>query len=254
MTTSNKIDVLDKGYVRLRDHMGDDLMVVNSARVSFDKASTWLNLQESSHDDPEFVLRQRDRGLLNFLAREGHWSPFSHPQVSLEIKAPWMVVNQIRKHAVGSKFSYEENMADPWNEMSGRYVSEDLEFYTPHLWRSAPDNRKQGSGDLLDDPTCQILTGGMRELVRHGLTAYNSAIDEFNVAPEQARIFLPYAALYTKLMWGMSLYRVMTMLHLREDEHTQWETTQYANAIRELVQPLFPESFAAFEESNRKEK
>lgn len=239
-----KIDVLDKGYVRVRDVMGDDLMVVNSARVSFDKKSEY----ETWHAGP-VQLKKGDRRLLNFLAREGHWSPFSHPQISLEIKAPWMVVNQLRKHAVGSKFTYEENMADPWNEMSGRYVSEGLEFYIPSQWRMAPDNRKQGSGHTFQSEGFnKHLSYELEKQIEDGLLRYEE-LRIHGVAPEMARLVLPYMALYTKLMWGMSLYRVMTMLHLREDEHTQWETQQYARAIRELVEPLFPESFAAFEES-----
>lgn len=234
----NKIDVLDKGYVRLRDVMGDDLSVVNAARVSFDKRSDELS--------------PKDRRLLNYLAREGHWSPFSHPHVMLEIKAPVMVVNQWYKHRIGSRFTEagigDETFDDPWNEMSGRYVSEELEFYVPDVWRSAPPNRKQGSGDNLDPRMSDYWSQRYRELLMESLDAYQEALFD-GMAPEQARLIPPYAAMYTKLFWTPSLYTVLRFLQLREDEHAQWEIRQYAEAVRQLVQPLFPESFAAFEEA-----
>lgn len=256
----SKVDVLDKGYVRLRDHMGDDLTVVDAARVSFDKKSSWVFRPSASalaapvdvnHGGIEKYLMNRDVKLLDFLAEYNHWSPFSHPHVMLEVKAPVMVINQLYKHRIGARFTEimmgEGTFDDAWNEMSGRYVSEDLEFHIPRLWRSAPNNKKQGSGDLLSDPCCDILTSGMRELVRHGLTAYERAMEEFGAAPEQARLFLPYAAMYSKLIWSPSLYTIMRTLQLREDAHAQWEIREYADAIRQLVEPLYPASFKAFE-------
>ena len=78
---------------------------------------------------------------------------------------------------------------------------------------------------------------------------YRNAVETEGIAPEQARLYLPYAAMYTKLMWTPSLYTVLRFLDLREDEHAQWEIRRYAAAVRQLVQPLFPESFAAFEEA-----
>lgn len=227
-----RIDVLDKGYVQLRDHMGSDDSVVSAARVSFDKRAD------------QYTPNQNKR-LLRYLATHGHWSPFSHVSVSFEIKAPVMVVNQLYKHRIGGRFQTEA-VDDPWNEMSGRYVSEDLEFYIPHEWRSAPDNRKQGSGEALPEEISRTLRTSLGAAVDVFISDYIDALD-FGAAPEQARLFLPYAALYTKLMWTPTLATVLRFLHLREDEHAQYEIREYANAIHTITQELFPESFRAFD-------
>ncbi len=248
------LQVLDKGYVRLRDHMGSDLTVVDAARVSFDKQSEWRKVWDAVKEAYIERLGDRDIALLHFLADYEHWSPFSHPHVMLEVKAPVMVVNQWYKHRIGSRFTEapavgDETFDDPWNEMSGRYVSEDLEFYQPTVsqWRSAPASRKQGSGEPVGHLTADSAWDLHERNISDCLFRYNWCIDK-GIAPEQARLFLPYAAMYTKLMWTPSLYTVMRFLRLREDSHAQWEIREYAHAVRCLVEPLFPESFTAFEE------
>ena len=139
LDSRDKIDVLDKGYVRLRDRMGDDLTVVDAARVSFDKHSEWKTEWDAVKEDYITRLKDKDKALIHFLADHNHWSPFSHPHVMLEVKAPVMVINQLYKHRIGGRFT-EEGFDDAWNEMSGRYVSEELEFYIPKIgwWRSNP--------------------------------------------------------------------------------------------------------------------
>ena len=265
----NKVDVLDKGYVILREHMGSDLTIVDAARVSFDKRSDWEIKRVEGYDPPPGEgwrlvnqsclldgrgiserrsvwrrLSDKDRRLLRYLAREGHWSPFSHAVVQLEIKAPVMVVNQLYKHRVGGRFQTDA-MDVPWNEMSGRYVSEDLEFYEPEVWRSAPENRKQGSGEPLSWKDREAASSRYGIATRRSIEAYEDLI-ELGVAPEQARVLLPYAAMYTKLMWTPTLMTVIRLLMLREDDDAQWEIRQYAKAIHRLVQPLFPDTFKVF--------
>jgi thymidylate synthase (FAD) len=119
-----KIDVLDKGYVRLVDHMGSDISVVNAARVSYDKES-----QE---------LTERDGKLINFLIREKHTSPFRHAALTFEVYAPLVVARQWWKYAVASSHVDDQN---GWNESSRRYITEDEEFYIPtaNQWRSKPE-------------------------------------------------------------------------------------------------------------------
>ena len=107
-------NVLDKGYVRLVDVMGSDLSVVNSARVSYDKQVDELG--------------DKDTGLIRFLAREGHTSPFRHASLQFEVYAPLMVARQWWKYIIGS--SHQDNMA-AWNESSRRYITEEPEFYDP---------------------------------------------------------------------------------------------------------------------------
>src|SRR5690606_1058278 len=124
-----KINVLDKGYVILHDVMGDDLTVVNSARVSYDKKSE--------------ELTERDRRLIAFLAREDHTSPFRHASLQFEVYAPLMVARQHWKYVAGSSFQEAtgDNMT-AWNESSRRYITEEPTFYIPKAdeWRSAPAN------------------------------------------------------------------------------------------------------------------
>ena len=109
-----KIDVLDKGYVRLVDQLGNDLSIVNAARVSYDKESN------------EF--QDKDVSLIKFLLREGHTSPFRHAALTFEAYAPLMVARQWWKYAVASTHVDDQN---GWNESSRRYITEDEEFYIP---------------------------------------------------------------------------------------------------------------------------
>ena len=125
VTESNTIQVLDKGFVSLISHMGDDLMVVNAARVSFNKVSVQMT--------------DKDAKLIGYLAKHKHWTPFAHPQITLHIKAPISIRTQLYKHKVG--------MVE--NEISRRYVKEEPDYYVPE-WRSAPSGgAKQGSDDFI---------------------------------------------------------------------------------------------------------
>jgi thymidylate synthase (FAD) len=114
--------------------MGDDLSIVNAARVSYDKES------------PEYS--ERDGKLLDFLIDEGHMSPLRHAALTFEIYAPLMVARQWWKYAVGSTHVDDQN---GWNESSRRYITEKEEFYFPYEWRTAPENSKQGSGPAMSD-------------------------------------------------------------------------------------------------------
>lgn len=115
------------------DHMGDDLSVVNAARVSFDKES------ELDYNEPKSVgyLKEADRKLISYLATHGHWSPFAHTSVCFRFKAPIFVARQLVKHQVGLT----------WNEVSRRYVKAAPELWWPEKWRKAAENVKQGSSD-----------------------------------------------------------------------------------------------------------
>ena len=127
-----KISVLDKGYVRLVDTLGNDLSVANAARVSYDKQSSEMS--------------ERDAKLIKFLWDERHTSPFRHAAMTFEVYAPLFVARQWWKHAVASTHLDDQN---GWNESSRRYITENEEFYVPeaHQWRSKPANSKQGSGE-----------------------------------------------------------------------------------------------------------
>ena len=210
------------------DHCGDDLSVVNAARVSFDKESDW-----EYEDKYGGTLGSVDRKLIRFLARENHKSPFNHTFLSFRVKAPIIVARQLVKH---------EYM--PWNEVSRRYVKTLPEFYHPPVLRKAADNVKQGSSDEAVDMSlfaadvhtprflCEIALETYEELLRIG------------VCPEQARMYLPQNMM-TEWIWSGTLFAFAKMLNLRLDRHTQYESRLVANLIEPHVAHLFPESWEA---------
>lgn len=222
--TENKIQVLDKGYVRLQKWMGDDLDPVNSAKVSFDREST------------EFG--DREARLLAFLQREEHSSVFRHSALTFEVYAPVMIARQWWKYAVAS--SHLEDQLG-WNESSRRYITEVPEFYFPGAdeWRSAPENRKQGSGDVLDEEVGQRLTDDLIFYVNRGVDLYEEAMEK-NAAPEQARLFLAYGGLYVRWRWTCSLGALTHFLHQRLAGDAQHEIRDYAVAVRKLTKLGFP--------------
>ena len=219
------IDVLDRGYVRLVDHMGSDLSVVNAARVSYDKESL-------SFDD-------KDERLLNFLLTEGHVSPLRHAALTYEVYAPLFVARQWWKYAVGS--SHIDDQVG-WNESSRRYITENEEFYIPEDWRSAPENSKQGSGANVSEDVSNFLATNLSEYVYEGLHKYETAL-AMGIAPEQARLFLPAYGMYVRWRWTVSLAAVIHFLQQRLEHDAQFEIQEYASAVRKLTAPLFPVVF-----------
>ena len=141
--------------------MGNDMSVVNAARVSFAKVK-------------KGKLDAKDDKLIKYLAYWGHWSPFAHATMSFRIKAPIFVARQLVKHQVGLA----------WNEVSRRYVDDKPEFYMTDEWRSRPDKSiKQGSGD-------KIIKYDINHAVNVALETYNDMLEE-GIAPEMARMILP---------------------------------------------------------------
>lgn len=233
MEYENKtIDVLDKGYVRLVDHMGSDLSVVNAARASFAKEVDSMS--------------PRDAKLIDFLARENHMSPFRHAFMTFEFKAPLMVARQHWKYVVGS-----DHTMDSWNESSRRYVTMEPEFYIPDTgqWRLAPEDKKQGSHGLADPFHGSVLTSELINYIEKGEALYNMAMEN-GIAPEQARLFLPAYGMYVVYRWSCSLQSVVLFLSQRIAEESQLEIQEYARAVYSLVQPLFPTSIVSLMGAN----
>src|SRR5690554_678447 len=222
---TNKINVLDdKGYVRLRNVMGDDTTIANAARVSFDKRTE--------------ELTEKDERLIAFLAREGHESPFRHASLQFEVYAPLMIARQWWKYSIGS-----DHVMDAWNESSRRYITENNEFYIPQAdeWRSYPDNVKQGSGEPIVSGLGSVYTHHLIEQIERGEAFYKSAIED-GIAPEQARLFLPAYGLYVRWYWTASLQSVAHLVKQRTAEDAQYEFRQYAEAVKELAYEKFPVS------------
>ena len=222
--------ILDHGYIRLVNNMGSDLDVVNAARVSFDKEVQELNFS--------------DNKLITFLVKEKHDACFRHCVMTFEVYAPLMVARQWYKHNVGSTH-LDDSMG--WNESSRRYITEKEEFYlpSPMEWRSAPENKKQGSGDYLDVSIGAKYHQIMRKQIRKGHMYYQEALAD-GVAPEQARLLLPAYAMYVRWRWTVSLNGVLHFLSLRLDPHAQWEIQQYAKVVNTMVHQYYPLTTSAW--------
>ena len=231
MTTHIRItpepkNVLDEGYVRLVDVLGDDLAVVNAARVSYDKEKN--------------VFEDKDARLLKFLLREQHTSPFRHAAATFEVYAPLFVARQWWKYAVASTHVDEQN---GWNESSRRYITEDEKFYIPlpDQWRSKPENSKQGSGEPVELEIGQKHFDRLCEAVVQGTEAYHDAMND-GIAPEIARLFLPAYGMYVRWRWTVSLQGILTFLDQRLEHDAQWEIQEYSRAVLDLTREAFPET------------
>jgi len=217
---SEAVPVLDRGFVQYVSHMGNDLTVVNAARVSFHKEST------------EFG--GKDEKLISYLAKHNHWTPFAHPQITLRIKAPISIRTQLFKHKQG----FVEN------EVSRRYVVEEPEVYFPR-WRTAPtDGAKQGSsGQMEINDDYNTCNRAYMLVIEEAMHTYNMLLER-GVAPEQARFVLPQGT-YTEWWWTGSLAAYARVCKLRSDSHAQWEVREYSNGIGMIIRNLFPVSWAA---------
>lgn len=225
-----------KQSVELLDWCGDDLSVVNAARVSFSKQSSWADTDTICMELPE-----KDAKLIKYLAKHKHKSPFNHCFMSFRVKAPIFVARQLVKH---------EYL--PWNEVSRRYVTEEPEFYFPEVWRKAADNVKQGSSEeavtilRMRGFTEQTVENGVSHVVEHAFLTYAEML-EAGVCPEQARMVLPQNTM-TEWIWSGTLFAFAKMCKLRLDPHTQKETQEIAKMIDAEAKKLYPVSWTALME------
>jgi len=225
----DKVSVLDTGFVEYVDHMGSDLSIVNAARVSFNKESTWEEHDHEGHG----ILSAKDSKLINYLAKHQHWTPFAHTSITLRIKAPISIRTQLFKHKVG----FVEN------EISRRYVSYEPDLYYPYFRGKPTNGAKQGSDDFITDPKVkQQIDRIYRENANKAIEVYNELLAA-GVAPEQARFVLPQGV-YTEWWWTGSLSAYARVYKQRIDPHAQWEVQEYARAIGDIIEPLFSESWS----------
>ena len=215
-----KVQVLDKGFVELLGTFGDDLTVVNAARVSFAKES--------------LVLEPRDEKLIAYLAKHEHNTPFFHPQARLRLKMPIYVAREWFRHTVG--FAR--------NEVSRRYVDEAPECYVPDELRERDTNKKQGS-----KPTpigCNsIIVKEVEEFQELAIQFYHNLLKK-NVAPEVARGVLPQS-MYTEFIETGSLAAYARLCKLRLSPYAQAEIQAYAKAVCDLLENQFPVSWKALD-------
>ena len=227
-----KSQVLDKGFIEVVDSLGNDLTVVNSARVSFGKRKTKFD--------------KSDERLVRYLAKHKHYSPFRHLQVQFHIKAPEFVMRQWYKHVVGIETSSSSSTKDhAWNEISGRYVPVE-DFYVPEVYRAQSEDNKQASeGEVENQEDAQKLWMDAHWYV---VGFYNDLL-EMGMAKEQARAILPLSQ-YTEVYWTASFQAVMNFIELRNEKTSQWEIQEYAKVLLEQMKEVFPKTTELWSEAH----
>jgi thymidylate synthase (FAD) len=212
---------LDKGFVRLVDYLGGDERVVQAARVSYGAGTKTF---------------REDAGLIDYLLRNEHTSPFEQVVLTFHVKLPVFVARQWVRHRTARI-----------NEISGRYSVLKDDFYVPDggdIALQSTDN-KQGRGEALDAGFAGEVRAGLEEGQRRAYGAYSALVDK-GIARELARINLPLSV-YTEWYWQIDLHNLFRFLELRLDAHAQLEIRRYAEAILEITRKVAPRCCAAFE-------
>jgi thymidylate synthase (FAD) len=224
---TGEISVLDHGFVRLDDCMADDLAVVNAARVSFARRVTELS--------------DADRGLVRFLMRERHSTPFEHAVFRFHIKCPIFVAREWMRHRAGS-----------YNEHSARYSELPDEFYVPALEDVRTQVGKPGaySFEPVSHETAEQTRETLTATYRDAYLVYRGLIDR-GVAREIARMALP-VGIYTQFHWTLNARSLMNFLSLRNADTAQLEIRRFAEAVEQLFAEHMPVTHAAFVEFERR--
>jgi thymidylate synthase (FAD) len=217
------IPVLDHGFIRVIDYMGDDAAVVQAARVSYGRGT-----RKTSEDE----------GLIRYLMRHWHSTPFEMCEIKYHVKLPIFVARQWIRHRTANV-----------NEYSARYSIMDKDYYLPapeQLALQSSDNR-QGRGDVLDPETAARVLDLLRADAEQTYSHYEDMLDEdkIGLARELARMNLTLNT-YTQWYWKTDLHNLFHFLRLRADAHAQYEIRVYAEAMLQTVAAWVPLSYAAF--------
>lgn len=224
-----KIDCLPPGYIELQDVMGNDLAIVNAARVSY-----------LGHSKGE----EADKKLLFYLMKNRHTSPFEMCEMKFVVYCPLFVARQWMRHRTWS-----------YNEVSRRYTDESIEFYFPNEWRGQSTNNKQASNDEKIEYLNYKYSNGdvwwqppvnsqVEFLVHEAMKLYNVMIDT-GIAREQARMVLPQNMM-TTFVAKADLHNILHFCQLRSHEHAQYEIRVYSDAILEMIKEKFPWTYEAY--------
>lgn len=207
------------------ESMGSDKTVVNAARVTMGVVR-------------EGELNERDTGLIRFLAREKHVTPFRHPTVSFRCKAPIAIARQLGKHQVG--FS--------WNEMSRRYKDGAVECFIPSEIFKRPDDLHKGSAEQMNETKTTHMQRYFNTAYEHAVACYELLLDD-GVAPEQARFVLPQGMI-TEWVWTGSLFGWSELCRQRLSNHAQYEVRIFAKQVDEEMKKLYPISWEALTQTH----
>lgn len=216
-----KFKVLDDGFIRLIDYMGDDGAIVQAARVSYGKGTKKLS---------------QDASLIKYLMRHQHLTPFEMCELKLHVRVPMDHWRQWIRHRAANV-----------NEYSTRYSEAIDSCQTTKVWRAQAENNKQGSSGLVDEKTGKLLSVREKHFHKQAREVYKQRLD-YGVAREQARKDLPLST-YTEAYWKIDLRNLLHFLALRCDSHAQEEIRKYAEVILyEIVKPWVPLVYYAFQE------
>jgi thymidylate synthase (FAD) len=220
VVAENLIEVLDHGFLALDGALATDLAVVNGARVSFN--------QESDE------MTDRDAGLIRFLIRNRHGSPFEHGYFRFLVKAPLFVVREHHRHRAGHSY----------NEWSGRYSKMEPEFYVPEYVRTQVGKPGAYSFEPVDDETREATRAEIEANAQRAFQTYERLLER-DVAKEVARAVLPLST-YTKYYWSCNPRSLMHFCSLRNHDDAQFEIRQYAAAAESFLERLMPVTHEAF--------
>ena len=222
----NTVRVLDHGFVRLDDAMADDLSVVNGARVSFARRVDEMD--------------EADAGLIRFLMRERHGTPFEHNAFRFHVRAPIFVAREWFRHRIGS-----------FNEFSMRYARATDEFYVPAAEDVRTQVGKPGSYSFepVDPELAETTRERLKEVYEAAYRAYEELVEQ-GVARELARSVLPVGA-YTEFYWTVNARALMNFVSLRNSETAQREIRRYAEACELFLEQHMPVTYAAFVANDR---
>lgn len=217
--------VLDKGYVRLVDHMGNDLSVVRSARVSFD--ADWRAGNEKGSDER----------LINYLWKNHHSTPFETVQFTFEVSAPIFVLRQWHRHRTWT-----------YNEVSARYTEVQDEFYVPPADKIGVQSKDNKQAREITDTLNAHGSSLIAQACTQSFEVYYKLLDK-GVPREIARGVLPLNT-YSRMFATVDLLNLFKFIKLRNHSHAQYEIQQYAQALLELIEPIVPICVKAFNETS----
>lgn len=217
---------MEFGFVRLDGHMADDLSVVNSARVSFAQSSDEL-------DD-------KAKGLINFLMRERHGTPFEHNSFRFHVKCPLFVAREWFRHRIGS-----------FNEFSARYSMVEDEFFQPNPWDVRTQVGKPGSYSFepVSDEKAEMTINEILKVNAYAYSTYEKLVQE-GIAKELARVVLP-VSMYTQFYWTVNARSIMNFLSLRTNENAQRDIRSYAKSVEGHFAKQMPVTYKAWVENGK---
>jgi thymidylate synthase (FAD) len=214
------VELLDHGFLALDGAFASDLAVVNAARVSFNVSSE--------------TMTERDEGLIRFLMRDHHGSPFEHGYFRFLVKAPIFVVREHHRHRAGHSY----------NEWSGRYSKLEAEFYVADFVRTQVGKPGAYTFEPVDPEVREFARAQISAAAEEAFEAYERMLER-GIAKEVARTVLPLA-LYTKYYWSCNPRSLMHFCGLRNSEHAQYEIREYARAAEGFLERTMPVTHAAF--------